>query len=178
MTSVRELWSKRSNYEKAILGLFTAFVLFCLGYFSGRMYYGSKCDVCRQTLRDGEHYILDVRTGELLNIADYVDRESSVLWFSAVSHSPQEASADYRAGYMRFPRQAPATARYCAEHTANLDSDFLLLSPTKEATICYAIPEGQVYDPQGRIITRRLNEALDCWEVEIQWEIMTPETGN
>lgn len=75
---------------------------------------------------------------------------------------------------MRFPRQAPVTARYCAGHTANLDCDFLMLSPVKEATVCYALLDGQSLDPEGQVITRRLNEALDCWELEIQWDIIAP----
>lgn len=172
MKKVMNFWNRRSSYEKAVLGLFAAFVLCCLVYFSGRMYYGSKCDVCRQTLRDGEHYILDVRTGEILNIADYVDQESSVFWFSSVSHCPQEVSVTDRVGYMRFPGEAPKTARYCASHTANLDSNFLVLSPGKDATVCYAVLDGQTLDPDGRITTKRLNEKLDCWELEIQWEII------
>ena len=93
MKTIMNFWNRRSSYEKAILGLFTAFVLCFLGYLGGRLYYGSKCDVCRQTLRNGEHYILDVRTGEILNIADYVDTESSAFWCSGVSHMPQEALA-------------------------------------------------------------------------------------
>ena len=66
MKNVVSFWEKRSNYEKAILGLFAAFALCCLGYFGGRLYYGSQCAVCNQELRIGEHYILDVRTGEIL----------------------------------------------------------------------------------------------------------------
>lgn len=164
-------WRKRTSYEKTILGLFATFVLCCLGYFGGRLYYGSKCDVCGQTLRDGEQYILDVRTGEILNIADYLDRESSVFWFSPVSHRPQEVSVTDRVGYMRFPREAPKTARYCANHTSNLDSYFLVLSPVKDATVCYAVLDGQTLTPDNRIMTKRLNEELDCWELEIQWDI-------
>ena len=167
-------WNKRSNYEKAIIALFAAFVLCCLTYFSGRMYYGSKCYVCRQILRNGEYYILDVRTGEILGISDYVDRESTVMWLSSISHEAQEVSIEDRLGYMRFPRQVPAAARYCADHTANLDADFLLLSPVKDATVCYAILDGQNLDPDGRIITKRLNETLDCWELEIQWDKRPP----
>ena len=174
MKNILLFWDKRSSYEKAVLGLFAAFVLCCLGYLGGRLYYGSKCDVCRQTLRNGEHYILDVRTGEILNIADYVDTESSAFWCSGVSHMPQEVSLEHRTGYMRFPRQAPVTARYCAGHTANLDSDFLVLSPEKDATICFAVLDGRTLDPAGRIMTKRLNESFDCWELEIQWDIIAP----
>jgi hypothetical protein len=174
MKNILLFWDKRSSYEKAVLGLFAAFVLCCLTYFCARLYYGSKCDVCGQTLRDGEHYILDVRTGEILNIADYVDTESSAFWCSGVSHMPQEVSLEHRTGYMRFPRQAPVTARYCAGHTANLDSDFLVLSPEKDATICFAVLDGRTLDPAGRIMTKRLNESFDCWELEIQWDIIAP----
>ena len=176
MKTIMNFWNRRSSYEKAILGLFTAFVLCCLGYLGGRLYYGSKCDVCRQTLRNGEHYILDVRTGEILNIADYVNQESSIFWFSPVSHCPQEVSATNRAGYMRFPRETPKTARYCANHTSNLDSDFLVLSPVKDATVCYAVLDGQILTPDDRIMTKGLNEKLDCWELEIQWVLQRPQS--
>ena len=132
MKRILAFWDRRSNYERAILGLFAAFALCCLTYFCARLYYGSKCDVCRQTLRNGEHYILDIRTGEMLCLSDYVDRESSVFWMSPVSHSPQEVSIEHRAGYVRFPRQVPVTARYCSRHTSGLDSDFLVLSPEED----------------------------------------------
>ena len=174
MKNIFVFWDRRSNYEKAILGLFAAFALCCLAYFCARLYYGSKCDVCRQTLRNGEHYILDVRIGEILCLSDYVDRESSVFWISPVSHSPQEVSFERRAGYMRFPRQAAQTARYCSGHTSGLDSDFLVLSPEKDATICFAVLDGRTLDPDGRIMTKRLNESFDCWELEIQWDIIAP----
>ena len=49
-----------------------------------------------------------------------------------------------------------------------------MLSPVKEATVCYALLDGQSLDPEGQVITRRLNEALDCWELEIQWDIIAP----
>ncbi len=38
MKRVKEFWSKRSNYEKTILGLFAAFMICCLGFFSGRRF--------------------------------------------------------------------------------------------------------------------------------------------
>lgn len=174
MKKVQVFWNNRSSYEKAVLGLFAAFVLYCLGNFSSRMYYSSKCDVCRQTLREGERYILDVRTGEILALSEYVDRESSTFWLSPVSHMPQEVSVTDRKGYMRFPRQAPTTARYCANHTANLDSDFLMLALEKGATVCYAILDGQNLTPDNQIVFMRLNEALGCWELEIRWDRITP----
>ena len=37
MKNVVSFWEKRSNYEKAILGLFAAFALCCRGYFGGRL---------------------------------------------------------------------------------------------------------------------------------------------
>lgn len=163
-------WDNRSNYEKAVLGLTAAFTVFCLGYFCA----GTSCDICRQTLTPGEHYILDVRTGEILNIADYVDTDSSVFWLSRVSHCPQEVSVSDRAGYMRFPEQAPTTAQYCSAHTTNLDSDFLVLSPIKGATVCYAVRDRRTLDPDGRTITKRLNEDLHTWELEIRWDITAP----
>ena len=174
MKNILAFWGKRSSYEKAVLGLFAAFVLCCLGYLGGRLYYGSKCDVCRQTLWDGEQYILDVRTGEILCLSDYVDQESTHLWFSPISHIPQEVSLEHRAGYMRFPRQAAQTARYCSGHTSGLDSDFLILSPIQGATLCYAVLDGQPPDPDGRIITKQFNVDLNCWELEIQWDIIAP----
>ena len=174
MKNVQVFWNNRSSYEKVVLGLFAAFVLYCLGNFSSRMYYGSKCDVCRQTLREGERYILDVRTGEILALSEYVDQESGSFWLSQVSHMPQEVSVTDRKGYMRFPRQVPTTARYCANHTANLNSDFLMLALEKGATVCYVVPDGEVLDPDGWMITTRLNHSLNGWELEIQWNIMIP----
>lgn len=174
MKKVQVFWNNRSSYEKAVLGLFVAFILFCLGYFSNGLYLKWKCAVCSQTLRKGEHYILDVRTGEILALSEYVDRESSTFWLSPVSHMPQEVSVTDRKGYMRFPRQVSTTTRYCANHTANLDSDFLMLAPEKAATVCYAVLDGQTLTPDGQIITKRLNEELNCWELEIQWNDVTP----
>ncbi len=133
-------WRKRSNYERTILGLFAAFLVCCLGYWSGRLYNGSECHVCRLRLVQGESYILDVRTGQVQIISE---------------------------GCIRFPRQAPRTARYCAGHTANLNADFLVLSPVRDATVCYAVPDGQSLAPDGQIISKRLNEQLDCWELEV-----------
>lgn len=173
MKRAETFWDKRSSYEKAILGLFAAFVLCCLTYFSGKLYYGAKCDVCRQTLRDGEHYILDVRTGEMLCLSDYVDQESTYFWLSPISHKPQEVSLERRAGYIRFPRQAPQTARYCSGHTTGLDADFLMISPAEGATVCYAVLDGQILSPDDRIITKSLNENLDCWELEVRWDRMS-----
>ena len=157
MKNVRVFWNNRSSYVQVVLGLFAAFVVYCLGNFSSRMYYGSKCDVCRQTLREGESYILDVRTGDILALSEYVDQDSSSSWLSPVSHMPQEVSVTDRKGYMRFPRQVPTTARYCANHTANLDSDFLMLLPTKTATVCYVILDGQNLTSDDRIVLKRLN---------------------
>lgn len=174
MKHIWTFWNKRSSYEKSVLGLFAVFALFCLGYFIVSMCFGSKCAVCEGMLIPGKHYILDVRTGEILGIAEYVDRERSVFWLSPISHAPQDVSVMARLGYMRFPLQAPRTARYCRDHTSNLDSDFLVLSPDKSFTVFYAIRDGQTLDPDGRIITKRLNKALNCWELEIQWESKTP----
>jgi len=178
MKNVVSFWEKRSNYEKAILGLFAAFALCCLGYFGGRLYYGSQCAVCNQELRIGEHYILDVRTGEILCLSDYVDQESTRLWFSSVSRIPQEISLERREGYMRFPRQVEQTARYCSRHASGLGADFLVLSPGERGTICYPVLDGQSLDPEGQVITRRLNDALDCWELTINWDIKTPVLSN
>lgn len=174
MKHIWTFWNKRSSYEKSVLGLFAAFVLFCLGYFIGSMYFGSECAVCERILTPSKHYILDVRTGEILGIDSYVDQESSVFWLSPISHAPQDVSVMARLGYMRFPLQAPKTARYCRDHTTNLDSDFLVLSPDENFTVSYAVQDGQTLDPDGRIITKRLNKALNCWELEIQWESKTP----
>lgn len=174
MKSIWAFWNKRSDYEKTIIALFAAFVLFCLGCFSISLRNESKCDVCGQTLRVSKYYVLDVRTGEMLGLSDYVDRESTVMWLSPIGHEAQTVSIEDRLGCMRFPRQAPKTARYCRNHTTNLNTDFLLMSPVKTATVCYAISDGQNLDPDGRIITKRLNEDLDCWELEIQWDKTTP----
>lgn len=174
MKHIWTFWNKRSSYEKSVLGLFAVFVLFCLGYCIVSMYFGSKCAVCRRIVTPSKHYILDVRTGEILGIDSYVDQESSVFWLSPISHAPQDVSVMNRLGHMRFPRQAPKTARYCRDHTTNLDSDFLVLSPDENFTVIYAIQDGQTPDPDGRIITKRLNEALNCWELEIQWESKAP----
>lgn len=178
MKRIARFWKKRSDYEKAMIGLGMGFVLFCLGYFSSWMYSKARCDICCQKLRNGEHYILDVRTGETLPIGDYVEKESDILWFSRTGQAPQEVSATCRRGYMRFPRHAVQTAHYCSNHTANLDSDFLLLSPTKSAIVCYAVLDGQNLDPDGRMIVKQLNEALDCWEMEIQWDVNIPVTSS
>lgn len=140
MKKVRTFWASRNSYEKAVLVLFAAFLVCCLGYWSGRLYAGSGCHVCRLRLVQGESYILDVRTGQVQIISE---------------------------GCIRFPRQAPRTSRYCAGHTANLNADFLVLSPVKDATVCYAVPDGQTMAPNGQIISRRLNEHLDCWELEV-----------
>lgn len=173
MKNILAFWGKRSSYEKAVLGLSAAFVLFCLTYFIGKLYYESRCAACRQILENGAHYILDVRTGEMLCLSDYVNQESS-SWISPVSHSPQEVSTERRVGYMRFPRQAARTARYCSRHTSGLDTDFLILSPTGVITICRAVLDGQTLVPDGRIITKRLNKSLDCWELEIEWDRTPP----
>ena len=77
---------------------------------------------------------------------------------------------------MRFPREALKTARYCANHASNLDSDFLVLSPVKDATVCYAVLDGQMLTPDDRIMTKGLNEKLDCWELEIQWALQRPQS--
>ena len=77
---------------------------------------------------------------------------------------------------MRFPRETPKTARYCANHASNLDSDFLVLSPVKDATVCYAVLDGQILTPDDRIMTKGLNEKLDCWELEIQWVLQRPQS--
>jgi len=147
--------------------------MFCLGYFSYFIFSHFSqynCDLCRQTLRNGEHYIWDVRTGEIQPISEFVNKGSDVCWFSSVSQLPQEASVTRRLSYMRFPRQVLATARYCAGHTSNLDPEFLMLLPEQNATVCYAIRPGENLDPDGRTITRQMNEKLDCWELEIQWD--------
>lgn len=110
MKKMVNFWNKRSSYEKSVLGLFAAFVLCCLGYYISSMYFGSECAVCEQILIPSKHYIWDVRTGEILGIDSYVDREKSVFWLSPISHAPQDISVMKRLGYMRFPRQAPKTA--------------------------------------------------------------------
>lgn len=178
MKRVARFWKKRSDYEKAMIGLGMGFVLFCLGYFSSWMYSKARCDICCRKLRNGEHYILDVRTGETLNLSGYVDQEYDCVWRSETNQLLQEVSATYRRGYMRFSHHAAQTAHYCSNHTANLNSDFLMLAPTEGAIVCYAVLDGQNLDPDGRRITRRLNEALDCWEMEIQWDVNIPVTSS
>lgn len=169
MKAIWKFWDKRSSYEKAVLGLFAAYMMFCLGYFSVSLYTGAKCDVCRQTLKNGGYYILDARTGEILNVSDYVNQESSGVWLSPVGHVPQEFSLERQVGYMRFPRQPTRTARYCSRHTSGLDSDFLVLEPTKEAAVCYAVFDSQILYPDGWVVIKRLNDELNCWELEIGW---------
>lgn len=178
MKKIVSFWNRRSSFEKVVFGLFAAFVVCCLGYFSSKLYYGSQCVLCKRTLWIGKHYILDVRTGELLDLDNYVDRESSVFWLTGIGHAPQETSLPARIGYMRFPLQAPATARYCANHTVNLDSDFYVLSPVKGAMVYYAIRDGQNYDPEGRIMTKRFNETFGCWELAIQWDPPAPPSSS
>ena len=133
-----------TSFEKVVLGLLAAFAVFCLGYFSSRLYYGLRCNLCRLHLAQGESYILDVRTGEVQPLSQ---------------------------GHLSFHRQASQTARYCPGHTAGLTSDFLVLTPIERATVCYALSDGRTPAPDGRIIILGLNEALDRWELEIRWDI-------
>lgn len=83
---MRHLWKRLGAYEKTILALLFAFIIFSVGNFLINIS-GVHCPICQRQFRPGETYLWDARSGDIFSLASYLDKESDVMWFDGIHYS-------------------------------------------------------------------------------------------